>query len=74
MEQMNGVLIKEHVLLNYNYGSNLGYHLSSFICCGILAETKGLQYFTNNKKWTFQTQDTDYMKHMNAVLIREYLL
>ena len=28
---MNGVLIREHVLLNYNYGGNLGCHLSSFI-------------------------------------------
>ena len=29
-------------------------------------------YYVNNKKWAFQPQDTDYMKHLNAVLIREY--
>ena len=71
---MNDVLIRERVLINYNYGGNLGRHLSSFIWCVVLAETEGLYYYVNNKKWAFQTQDTDYMKHLNAVLRRENLL
>ena len=31
MQHVNGILIREYVLLNHNYGGNLGRHLSSFI-------------------------------------------
>ena len=31
MQHMNGILINEHDLLNYNYGDNLGRRVSSFI-------------------------------------------
>ena len=30
MQHINGILIREHVLLNHNFGGNLGRHLSSF--------------------------------------------